>query len=688
MASTNLYPPIVNNTEPAFVVKDKNVIIDDRGILRINFYLSALSGEIDLETLSVHAKIQNSKNVKVINTRADISDLGDETILPSVYRLRGAGIILNLKPQRDENIEGLYYIEIKAKDVANTAGDYENWIPGWAYKVQIRLCQGVYCGINPFESGTDGQEAWLFQYQNYFSEWSSIVYAKAISEMDLKLLQFSDAENNKFQPPADQAEWQPPVWNAAEDGIFPYCISGYLKSGETWGDKEYYKSYRIKLQFFENGVIDTPVPINTLIFKLYEDSGDLFAKDDKEKIEYYFRRKMRNVTTTYNLNFSYETINGYKNEVDYYFTYTANENAKSRLKVFTAENQPKEKTIPQIDFGNQYDSNSTYTSDGDIHIHPSQNCFSIGSDEEEGRISLKILYIPDPENPQSFMDYAGENGINYCIRRASSEDGFDEWIPIHYGYLPPIDNIEDYNEYKEIKFDYTVESGIWYKYGIEEISKDAILKINYPNKDDDYVRRIFEHSYLLGEGGQQLKIAYDPSISSFSNFINETKIETVGYQYPYISRNTAVYYKTFPIGGTVSFQSDEEKLFFDDEKYYNHYSYEYEDVIDIASKNKFYAQKFGIGYRDFILERDFRKEVLKFLQDGKPKLFKSSTEGNIIVRLMDVIMAPNQSLSRLISSFTANAHEYDDCTMDNYLKYGFYNPGAYQDVQVVVTDNG
>ena len=675
MASINLYPPIVNSTEPAFLVKDNSVSIDDRGILRINFYLSALSGEISFDTLNVHVKIQNSKSVKVLNTRNDSSDLSDG-VPEGRYRLRGAGMILNLTPQRDEQVDGLYYVEIKAKDIANIQGTYVNWIPGWIYKIQIRL-SSVLCGINPLETSSEGQEAWLFENQNNFSEWSSIVYAKAISEMDLKLLQFTD----KFQPSGQ--EWTPPVWNNGEDGVFPAVISGYLKSGITYGQKEYYKTYRIKIKYFEQGTIDTPVGnISALNFIIFEDSGDIFPTEDKEKVEYRLRRKLRNVTTTYNLNFSYVTANGYEGEVDYYFTYTADPNNISRLKVYTAENQPQEQEY-DLDFDGV---NPTFNQDGS-HEHTGLERFSAGYDEEEGRVSLKIKYIPDKQNPQSFPDYAGENGINYCIRRASSMDGFDEWIPIHYGYLPPIDDIENYDEYKDIKFDYTVESGIWYKYGIEELSDGAIVKINYPDKDSDYTRRIFDHSYLLGEGGKQLKICYDPSISSFNDFVSDTKLEPVGSRYPYISRNAITYYKTFPIGGLVSFQSDEEKLFFDDEKYYNHYSYEYGEVIDIVSKNKIYNEKHNINERDFILERDFRREVLNFLQDGKPKLFKSSTEGNIIVRLMDVSMAPNQVLSRLVSSFTANANEYDEYNMNNCLKYGFYNPGTYQQVTVVTPNN-
>ena len=66
---------------------------------------------------------------------------------------------------------------------------------------------------------------------------------------------------------------------------------------------------------------------------------------------------------------------------------------------------------------------------------------------------------------------------------------------------------------------------------------------------------------------------------------------------------------------------------------------------------------------------------MEFLIDGKPKLFKSPTEGNMILRLTDVNFTPNQSLSRLVYSFTASGNEIAEDNIKNHLKYfnTFYN---------------
>ena len=37
---------------------------------------------------------------------------------------------------------------------------------------------------------------------------------------------------------------------------------------------------------------------------------------------------------------------------------------------------------------------------------------------------------------------------------------------------------------------------------------------------------------------------------------------------------------------------------------------------------------------NILLEREFKLEVLNWLNDGRPKLFKSPYEGNYIVRLL------------------------------------------------------
>jgi hypothetical protein len=47
-------------------------------------------------------------------------------------------------------------------------------------------------------------------------------------------------------------------------------------------------------------------------------------------------------------------------------------------------------------------------------------------------------------------------------------------------------------------------------------------------------------------------------------------------------------------------------------------------------------------WNDYIFEKQYRDKAIEFLMDGKPKLFKSFTEGNMIVALTAVSFTPNK----------------------------------------------
>ena len=75
--------------------------------------------------------------------------------------------------------------------------------------------------------------------------------------------------------------------------------------------------------------------------------------------------------------------------------------------------------------------------------------------------------------------------------------------------------------------------------------------------------------------------------------------------------------------------------------------------------------------------KQLAKEVLEFLTANDVKLFRSPAEGNILVRLVDVNFTPEQTLGRMIYSFSATAHEIDDINFNNFEKYGIQKVGEY-----------
>ena len=185
------------------------------------------------------------------------------------------------------------------------------------------------------------------------------------------------------------------------------------------------------------------------------------------------------------------------------------------------------------------------------------------------------------------------------------------------------------------------------------ISEDPLGNVHdlRSNKiESNVVEADFEHAFLY-DGDRQLKIKYNPKVSSFKNTILESKVETIGSKHPFIFRNGSVNYKEFPISGLISYLSDENKLFFNTETdiFYD---------VNLTSQN-------------IHLERQFKLEVLDWLNDGKPKLFRSPSEGNYIVRLMNVSLSPTDSVGRMLHTFTCTAYEIAENIYDNLKLYDF-----------------
>ena len=74
--------------------------------------------------------------------------------------------------------------------------------------------------------------------------------------------------------------------------------------------------------------------------------------------------------------------------------------------------------------------------------------------------------------------------------------------------------------------------------------------------------------------------------------------------------------------------------------------------------------------------------VLDWLNNGEPKLFRSPTEGNYIVRLMNISLSPEETLGRMLHSFNSTAYEIANFSYDNLVKYNFAGKSREQ-IQVI-----
>ena len=196
--------------------------------------------------------------------------------------------------------------------------------------------------------------------------------------------------------------------------------------------------------------------------------------------------------------------------------------------------------------------------------------------------------------------------------------------------------------------DCTIEQGVTYKYSIQQYNEQGIYSDRIISNG---IMADFEDAFLY-DGEKQLKIRFNPQVSSFKTNVLESKIDTIGSTHPYILRNGNVSYKDFPISGLISYQMDDTEMF--------------------CKREDLGLSEIGINLtsENLIAERLFKLKVLDWLTNGKPKLFRSPAEGNYIVRLMNTSMSPNNTLGRMLHTFSSTAYEIAKFNMENLEYYG------------------
>ena len=360
----------------------------------------------------------------------------------------------------------------------------------------------------------------------------------------------------------------------------------------------------------------------------------------------------------------------------------------------------------------------------DSKLHTKLEC---NLDYENGYIDISLVKPDGVEIEESAVG-------SFYLLRASDEDDFNSWHEVLKFVL------QGQQPSRHLWKDMTIKQGVKYKYAIQQFNTYGLRS----NKiESNIVEADFEHAFLY-DGERQLKIKYNPKVSSFKTTLLESKVDTIGSKHPFIFRNGNVGYKEFPISGLISYLSDENDLFYSTSQNFNEKDlYRLETVNQkfikvvewiteiVYLKNKeFYYYKDGSRYIKWIeyikdkysnldpnsyddvkiylseaflkeliyqekeivddikfktinltsdniyLERNFKLEVLEWLNNGKPKVFRSPTEGNYIVRLMNVSLTPNDQLGRMIHTFNCTAYEIADNNYDSLEKYDFIKVNA------------
>ena len=323
----------------------------------------------------------------------------------------------------------------------------------------------------------------------------------------------------------------------------------------------------------------------------------------------------------------------------------------------------------QFERGAEYAVQFSIKTKGGYEKTETYSCTFSGWDGDGIQGSLKIYTNEEQGYIKVVLDTSADSNTDKMVlRRANSMSNFSTWEDLRI-----YSSIADFTYY-----DFTVESGVAYRYLVQKMdTRGSRGQPLYDQVTSKGLATIIEseHAFLLQSAGlgeladvKQLKLKFDLQLSSFNINISESRTDTLGSQYPFIRRNGNMYYRSFPISGTISTTMDDNELFIDKNSLNNGYTSIYD--------NYRYNINYYTNQYDFTFERKFREKVEQFLYNIKPKLYKSMQEGNILIKLMEVSLTPKQQLNRLIYTFSATAYEIDSPTVENLIKYNILKKGG------------
>ena len=290
---------------------------------------------------------------------------------------------------------------------------------------------------------------------------------------------------------------------------------------------------------------------------------------------------------------------------------------------------------------------------------------SIASGTIRGTLTLNM----NEEDGYAQVILTGDGTIvhtNVTLRRTSSKSNFTVWEDIA--------NRTFENSTLDWEFDdFTIQAGVFYQYGAQ--SRDNRGRRSAMIKTEQEISE-FEDAYLTERGESknsavQLKIRYDMNIANSIVNVGEAKTDTIGSQYPFVRRNGNMYYHSFPFSFLITAYTDNNHIFATENQLRDNQT----DLYTIAHGGK----KLTVynGQYDHVYEREFREKVEAFLYNDKVKLFRSLTEGNMLIKLMNITLTPKQQLGRLLYSVDATAVEIDDVSIQRLDYYGIQRVGDY-----------
>ena len=229
-------------------------------------------------------------------------------------------------------------------------------------------------------------------------------------------------------------------------------------------------------------------------------------------------------------------------------------------------------------------------------------------------------------------------------------------------------------------YDYNIAHLDKYKY---RVLKDSAVQFCADNNGNTSFLVSFDDIFL-SDTDTMLAVRYNPNISGYKYVTQEAITNTLGGKYPVIRKNGDTRYKQFNLSGTLYMNastynqeitsnnkpsgydnwSASVKAWFNNDKDCSLYIKDENIIKSYTTKEK--------------LERQARELAIDFLTNGKPKLFRSPEEGNMIVHLSNISFTPNKQLGRAVWDFSATVTEVCEYNIENINKYELNDGRQFQ----------
>lgn len=628
-----IYPPIIDNTIGAFPISfediDNSQEKRSKGDLKIQFYFQIPTVEDAIR-----------KDIVLVN-----ASVGGESILKGKYQIKHCTPpqntdFLTIKDYADKE---MYSIILNEKDLKE----------GFQFKINTPISLYLATIATDAQIDETNIQSWYENNPKSYSSWSDGAIKYAITQPTFQIWGGLSAEDivapEVFHPQeGDSRELKPNKDNNQYFSQNVYRIRGKLsfalnEANTNIPEDDVLLWYQI--QFYKNGSRqDMPSTggraypnrfwdINNREF-YYEFAEDTFSNfTDGEKVE---------------MAVLYATNKGYKETFIYPITVASNnsqeiidsELAWEKASIDTSPNEQKGCITIRADLRNSKDLAA-----GIFYVQRA-------IDNGNGVLNFKTIYKENRILPGRtatafvYEDFSAEAGIFYQYKIFFRHEALDNNLQPQLKYSPSI----------------------------------------FTNKP---VLLLIEDMFLI-TNGIKLKIRYNPELTSFKRNVQDIITPTLGGAYPFVRRNGAQIYKTFTIGGLISYHGEESEWGIDWLPHImDHDSLTLSNksllIPDIFSSSMFMPLKDlledtfpqipeNLSYYDKerIKEKLFRDKVMDFLYSGEVMLFKSLQEGNCFIKLTNISFSSNKQLDRNIYSFTAQAVEVMAPSEENYAR--FFSP--------------